>query len=214
MLIYTVAVLFDLALGFKPHVNIALSKISKAFISLGKQKKFFTSTALKSLYYSMFQSYLIYYVQFRAALHQNRWLIYSVNKMQQSESYMFRIPVRECARTQWMGTPSWEKGGRIPKVGTRSVSWAQTKEEGRRDRMRRRQEVKEDDPFMASRCQHAQSKLVCIAWEETGECSDDIVFVVLTVIIVSGKKISWCQYHLYSSSDVRSRVGNNTQSYI
>jgi hypothetical protein len=53
--------------------------------------------------------------------------------------------------------------------------------------MRRRQEVKEDDPFMASRCQHAQSKLVCIAWEETSECSGDIVFIVLIVFIVSGK---------------------------
>jgi hypothetical protein len=53
--------------------------------------------------------------------------------------------------------------------------------------MRRRQEVKEDDPFMASRCQHAQSKLVCITSEETGECSGDIEFVVLIIFIVSGK---------------------------
>jgi hypothetical protein len=30
----------------------------------------------------------------------------------------------------------------------------------RRDKMRRR---KEDDPFMASECKHAQSKLMCIA---------------------------------------------------
>jgi hypothetical protein len=29
--------------------------------------------------------------------------------------------------------------------------------------MRERQEDKEDDPFMASRCQHAQSKLMCTA---------------------------------------------------
>jgi hypothetical protein len=53
--------------------------------------------------------------------------------------------------------------------------------------MRRRQEVKEDDPFMGSRCQHAQSKLTCIAQEETSECVGDIVFVVLIVFIVSGK---------------------------
>jgi hypothetical protein len=32
-----------------------------------------------------------------------------------------------------------------------------------RDRMRRRQEDKEDDPFMASGCQHAQSELMCTA---------------------------------------------------
>jgi hypothetical protein len=62
-----------------------------------------------------------------------------------------------------MGAPFWGRGDRIPKAGTGSVSWAQIREEGRRDRMRRRQEVKEDDPFMASSCQHAQSKLVCIA---------------------------------------------------
>jgi hypothetical protein len=72
---------------------------------------------------------------------------------------MFWIPVRECARTLWMGAPFWGKGGRIPEVGTRSVSWTQIREERRSDKMRRRQEVKEDDPFMASRCQHAQSKL-------------------------------------------------------
>jgi hypothetical protein len=30
-------------------------------------------------------------------------------------------------------------------------------------KMRRRQEDKEDDPFMASGCQHAQSELMCTA---------------------------------------------------
>jgi hypothetical protein len=53
--------------------------------------------------------------------------------------------------------------------------------------MRKRQEVKEDYPFIASRCELAQSKLTCIAQEETCECNGDIVFVVLIVIIVSGK---------------------------
>jgi hypothetical protein len=47
------------------------------------------------------------------------------------------------------------KGGRIPEAGTGSVSWTLIRKEGRRDKMRRRQEVKEDDPFTASRCQHA-----------------------------------------------------------
>ncbi len=32
--------------------------------------------------------------------------------------------------------------------------------------MRRRREDKEDDPFTASECQHAQSKLMCTAEEE------------------------------------------------
>ncbi len=32
-----------------------------------------------------------------------------------------------------------------------------------RGRMRRRQEDEEDDPFMASGCQHAQSELMCTA---------------------------------------------------
>ncbi len=73
---------------------------------------------------------------------------------------MFRIPVREYARTLWMGSPFWGRGVRNPKAGTRSVSWAQIREERRRDRIGRRQEVQEDDPFMASRCQHAQSKCV------------------------------------------------------
>jgi hypothetical protein len=53
--------------------------------------------------------------------------------------------------------------------------------------MRRQQEVKEDDPFMASRCQHAQSKLTCITQGEASECVGDIVFVVLIVFIVTGK---------------------------
>ncbi len=71
---------------------------------------------------------------------------------------VFRIPVREGARTQWMGAPSWGKGARIPKAGTRSVSWTQVRGVEGRDRMRRRQEVKEDDSSTASGCQHAQSK--------------------------------------------------------
>ncbi len=40
---------------------------------------------------------------------------------------------RECVRTLWMGAPFWGEGGRILVVGTGSVSWLRTKEEGRRD---------------------------------------------------------------------------------
>jgi hypothetical protein len=53
--------------------------------------------------------------------------------------------------------------------------------------MRKLKEVKEDNPFMASRCEHAQSKLTCTAQEGICECVGDIVFVVLIVFIVSGK---------------------------
>ncbi len=54
--------------------------------------------------------------------------------------------------------------------------------------MRRGQEVKEDDPFMASICQHAQSKLMCIALEETSECVGDIVFVYLLYLLFQENK--------------------------
>jgi hypothetical protein len=80
---------------------------------------------------------------------------------------LFRIPVRECARTLWIGAPFWRERDRVPQAGTKSVSWAQTREEERRDKMRRWQEVKEDDPFMASRCEHAQSEFTCIIQEES-----------------------------------------------
>jgi hypothetical protein len=50
--------------------------------------------------------------------------------------------------------------------------------------MRRWQEVKEDYPFMASRCEHAQSEFTCIAQEEVCKHIGDIVLIVF---IVSGK---------------------------
>jgi hypothetical protein len=104
---------------------------------------------------------------------------------------LFRIPVRECARTLWMVAPFWGRGDRIPKAGTRSVSWAQTRKGTRRDRMRRQLEVKEDDPFMASRCQHAQSKwcaqLRRNKWTCRWYCIHCTVFDELIVFIVSGK---------------------------
>jgi hypothetical protein len=54
--------------------------------------------------------------------------------------------------------------------------------------MRRQQVVKEDDPFMASRCQHAQSKLVCINEKKQVNVAVTLyIFVVLIVFIVSGK---------------------------
>ncbi len=59
--------------------------------------------------------------------------------------------------------------------------------QGKREDVRRRQEAKDDEPCMASWCQHAQSKLTCIAQEETSECIGEGVFVVLIVFIVSGK---------------------------
>jgi hypothetical protein len=52
--------------------------------------------------------------------------------------------------------------------------------------MRRWQEVKEDDPFMASRCEHAQSDHVHSSRRECVmcKCIGDVVFIVF---IVSGK---------------------------
>ncbi len=52
--------------------------------------------------------------------------------------------------------------------------------------MGRRQEDKEDDPFTTSRCQHAQSELMCTARSES-ECAGNVYIRVLTVFIVSGK---------------------------
>ncbi len=56
-----------------------------------------------------------------------------------------------------------------------------------RDRTRRRQEDEEDDPFMASGCQHAQSELMCSAREIKVNVSVMYIFIVLIVFIVSGK---------------------------
>ncbi len=54
-------------------------------------------------------------------------------------------------------------------------------------RMRRRSEDEEDDPFMASGCQHAQSELMCTASKIKVNVSVMYIFIVLTVFIVSGK---------------------------
>jgi hypothetical protein len=55
----------------------------------------------------------------------------------------------------------------------------------RRDKMRRWQEVKEDYPFMASECEHAQSEFTCIA--SSRKCVNIFSDIVLIVFIVSGK---------------------------
>jgi hypothetical protein len=54
--------------------------------------------------------------------------------------------------------------------------------------MRKWQEVKEDYPFMASRCEQAQSKLTCIAQEETCECVGDIILVYLLYLLFQENK--------------------------
>jgi hypothetical protein len=79
-------------------------------------------------------------------------------------------------------------GDQVPQAGAKSVSWAQIREEERRDKMRKWQEVKEDYPFMASRCEHAQSKLTCIAQEETCEYVGDIVFMYLLYLLFQENK--------------------------
>jgi hypothetical protein len=55
------------------------------------------------------------------------------------------------------------KGEPDPQGGNRERQLSSDEGREKQDRMRRRQEDKEDDPFMASRCQHAQSELMCIA---------------------------------------------------
>ncbi len=51
-----------------------------------------------------------------------------------TEIFLFWIPVRECARTLWIGAPFWRERDRVPQAGRISVSWAQTGEVERRDR--------------------------------------------------------------------------------
>ncbi len=53
--------------------------------------------------------------------------------------------------------------------------------------MRRRPKDEEDDPFMASGCQHAQSELMCTARKIKVNVSVMYIFAVLIVFIVSGK---------------------------
>ncbi len=54
-------------------------------------------------------------------------------------------------------------------------------------KMRIRPEDEEDDPFMASGCQHAQSELICTARKIKVNVSAMYIFSVLIVFIVSGK---------------------------
>jgi hypothetical protein len=56
-----------------------------------------------------------------------------------------------------------------------------------RDRTRSRQEDEEDNPFMASGCQHAQSELMCIARKIKVNVSVMYIFIVFIIFIVSGK---------------------------
>ncbi len=78
------------------------------------------------------------------------------------------------------GSPRREQGASVePEQGKR--------EDLIRDRMRRRQEDEEDDPFMASGCQHAQSESMCTARKIKVNVSMMYIFVVLIVFIVSGK---------------------------
>jgi hypothetical protein len=64
-----------------------------------------------------------------------RWL----GLIQLSPILVFRILVRECARTPWMGQPYWGRRGRIPEARTRGDSRAQTREERRREETTRGQ---------------------------------------------------------------------------
>ncbi len=104
---------------------------------------------------------------------------------------LFRTPVREGARTQWMGAQSWGKGAWISKAGTRSVSWTQIRGVEGRDRMRRRQEVKEDDSSTASGCQHAQSKW-CALLRRNKWTRQRCVYILYSYGIYCFRKINHC----------------------
>ncbi len=54
-------------------------------------------------------------------------------------------------------------------------------------KMRRQPEDEENDPFMASGCQHAQSEFMCTARKIKVNVSAMYIFIVLIVFIVSGK---------------------------
>ncbi len=81
-----------------------------------------------------------------------------------------------------------EGGGPGPPGGNKEGQLSPDRGRGKRDKMRRWQEVKEDYPFMASRCEHAQSKLTCIAREEMCEYVGDIVFVYLLYLLFQENK--------------------------
>ncbi len=57
-----------------------------------------------------------------------------------------------------------------------------------RDRMRRRQEDEEDDPFMASGCQHAQSELMCTARKTKSQCVGDVYSLYLLYLLFQENK--------------------------
>jgi hypothetical protein len=57
-----------------------------------------------------------------------------------------------------------------------------------RDRMRRRQEDEEDDPFMASGRQHAQSELMCTARKIKVNVSVMYIFVYLLYLLFQENK--------------------------
>jgi hypothetical protein len=53
-------VFFDLQLNFKYHVELIISKVSRALFILRNVKNILTPNALKSLYYSLIHCHLIY----------------------------------------------------------------------------------------------------------------------------------------------------------
>jgi hypothetical protein len=57
-----------------------------------------------------------------------------------------------------------------------------------RDRMRRRQQDEEDDPFMASGCQHAQSEFMCIARKMKVNVLVMYIFVYLLYLLFQENK--------------------------
>ncbi len=79
------------------------------------------------------------------------------------------------------GSPRREEGASVePGQGKR--------EDVIRDRMRRRQEDEEDDPCMASGCQHAQSELMCTARKTKMNVLVMYIFVYLLYLLFQENK--------------------------
>jgi hypothetical protein len=75
------------------------------------------------------------------------------------------------------GSPRQEEGASV-----------EPREDVIRDKMRRQQENEEDDPFMASGCQHAQSELMCTARKANVNALVMYIFVYLLYLLFQENK--------------------------
>jgi hypothetical protein len=57
----TLGVYFDESLSFSRHVEVMVSKLSRAIYMLNRVKNILPVSALKSIYFALFHSHLLYY---------------------------------------------------------------------------------------------------------------------------------------------------------